>query len=219
MRGSLDQPQSLSLPIWAKNISALRSRLGLSQAIFGQRLDTSAMSVSRWERGVQEPSAELYINLGKLEGKPLCWYFWERAGLGHEDLTSVIPKLQTRLNVINLEVVNAGAGTSQSKVPKLVAVPLLKIAAASHGETVPSESNLYDAPVESMIAVPREWCPNPATTKCLRVRGSSMKPLIHDGYVLVVDTSQTDHAKLDGKIVIAWHRDKGLSVSRLQACD
>src|ERR1700719_3956925 len=90
MRGSLDQPQSLSLPIWAKNISALRSRLGLTQAIFGQRLDASAMSVSRWERGVQEPSAELYINLGKLEGKPLCWYFWERAGLGHEDLTSVL---------------------------------------------------------------------------------------------------------------------------------
>ena len=46
-----------------------------------------------------------------------------------------------------------------------------------------------------------------------------MKPLIYDGYVLVVDTSQTDHAKLDGKIVIAWHRDNGLAVSRLQAYD
>ena len=213
------QPKSLSAPIWAKNISGLRSRLGLTQRIFGQRLDASAMSVSRWERGIQEPSAELYINLGKLEGKPLCWYFWERAGLGHEDLTSVIPKLQTRLNVINPEVVNAGEGTNQSKLPELVAVPLLKAAAASHGDNVYSESSLHDAPVESMIAVPRDWCPNPATTRCLRVKGNSMKPLIHDGYVLVVDTSQTDHAKLDGKIVIAWHRDKGLSVSRLQAYD
>jgi phage repressor protein C with HTH and peptisase S24 domain len=177
------------------------------------------MSVSRWERGVQEPTAELYINLGKLEGKPLCWYFWERAGLGQEDLTFGRPKLQTRLKVVNLEVANAGAGTNEAKLPELVAVPLLKIAAASHGENVPSESSLHDAPVESMIAVPRDWCPNPATTRCLRVKGNSMKPLIHDGYVLVVDTSQTDHAKLGGKIVIAWHRDKGLSVSRLQAYD
>jgi SOS-response transcriptional repressor LexA len=219
MRMSRHQMQPLSLPIWAKNISGLRGRLGLTQTIFGHRLSTSAMSVSRWERGLQEPSADVYISLGKLEGKPLCWYFWERAGLGHEDLTPVIPKLQTRLNVINLEVVNAGAGTNRSKLPELVAVPLLKIAAASHGENVPSESSLHDAPVESMIAVPRDWCPNPATTRCLRVKGNSMKPLIYDGYVLVVDTSQTDHAKLDGKIVIAWHRDKGLSVSRLQAYD
>ena len=46
-----------------------------------------------------------------------------------------------------------------------------------------------------------------------------MMPLIHDGYILAVDTSQTDHINLDGKIVIAWHRDKGMTVSRLHAYD
>jgi hypothetical protein len=30
-------------------------------------------------------------------------------------------------------------------------------------------------------------------------------PLIADSYVVAVDSSQNDHALLDGKIVIAWH--------------
>jgi SOS-response transcriptional repressor LexA len=43
-----------------------------------------------------------------------------------------------------------------------------------------------------------------------------MKPLICDGYIVAVDSSQTNPVDLDGKIVIAWHKDLGLTVSRLQ---
>lgn len=46
-----------------------------------------------------------------------------------------------------------------------------------------------------------------------------MMPLIGDGYILVVDSSQTDFSKLNGKVVIAWHKDMGLMVSRLQHYD
>jgi SOS-response transcriptional repressor LexA len=53
----------------------------------------------------------------------------------------------------------------------------------------------------------------------LRVRGDSMAPLIYDGYILAVDSSQNDRVKLDGKIVIAWHKDMGLTVSRLKRFD
>ena len=42
-----------------------------------------------------------------------------------------------------------------------------------------------------------------------------MMPLIHDGYILVADSSQTQPAKLDGKVVIVWHKDMGLTVSRM----
>jgi SOS-response transcriptional repressor LexA len=78
---------------------------------------------------------------------------------------------------------------------------------------------LQDAPVESMIAAPKDWCPHPATTSCLRVRGSSMSPLISDGHILVVDFAQNNIGELDGKVVIAWHKDKGLTVSRLKRYD
>jgi SOS-response transcriptional repressor LexA len=222
MRKSLGNPQIPLKPEWAANISDLRQHLNLSQSVFGGRLSSSAMSVSRWERGTQEPSAGSYIELGNLAGAPVCWYFWDRAGLRNEEFIRVMPKLKKsmrRTNVINFQIANAGGGHKRPEVAQLVAVPLVKVVAASHGENGDSVPTLHDAPVESMIAAPKDWCPNPATTTCLRVKGNSMNPLLYDGYILVADSSQTDPSKLDGKIVIAWHKDKGLTVSRLQAYD
>jgi SOS-response transcriptional repressor LexA len=70
-----------------------------------------------------------------------------------------------------------------------------------------------------MIAAPEDWCPNPATTSCLRLRGNSMSPLIQDGCILAVDSSQNDQTQSNGKIVIAWQKDTGLTVSRLRRFD
>ena len=39
------------------------------------------MTVSRWERGLVEPTASGYISLGNLAGHTDAWYFWRRAGL------------------------------------------------------------------------------------------------------------------------------------------
>ena len=209
-------------PDWATTISELRQRLNLSQTAFGRRLHSSAMGISRWERGTHEPPAHIYIELGNLAGAPLCWYFWARAGLRKEDFMRVMPKLREsidRTNIINFQIASAGGGHKRPKVAQLVAVPLVKVVAASHGENGDSVATLRDAPVEGMIAAPQDWCPNPAATTCLRVKGNSMNPLLYDGYILVVDSSQNDASKLDGKIVIAWHKDKGLTVSRLQAYD
>ena len=204
---------------WSTTICELRRRLGLSQTAFGQRLYSSAMAVSRWERGTQEPTAESYISLGNLAGDPLCWFFWSRAGLSNEDLMRVMPTLKKRLNnteASNYQIASAGGGHKKSKIPQLVTIPLLMVAAASHGEKGDSSSILHGAPIESMMAAPSEWCPNPSSTICLRVRGNSMSPLISDGSILAVDTSQRDQATLDGKIIISWHKKMGLTVSRLK---
>jgi phage repressor protein C with HTH and peptisase S24 domain len=204
------------------SISKLRQSLNLSQTDFGQRLHSSAMGVSRWERGNQEPSAGSYIELGNLAGAPGCWYFWSRAGLRTEDLMRVMPEFRSqfsRTNLMDFQIENAGSGGKKLTAPQLVAIPLLKIAVASHGGRGDNSMLFNDAPVESMIAAPKEWCPNPSATTCLRVRGNSMTPLINDGYILAVDSSQTDHSELRGKVVIAWHKDMGLMVSRLQNYD
>jgi SOS-response transcriptional repressor LexA/DNA-binding XRE family transcriptional regulator len=207
---------------WATAISEFRQRLNLSQTAFGQRLHCSAMAISRWERGMHEPTAGSYIELGNLSGTPLCWYFWGRAGLPTEDLIRVMPKLgrqRGRTNAIKFQMANAGSGPKTSNASQLVAIPLHEVVAASHGERGDSSAALHGAPVECVIAVPKDWCPNPSATTCLRVRGNSMMPLIRDGYILAVDSSQIDPAKLDGKFVIAWHRDMGLTVSRLRHYD
>jgi transcriptional regulator with XRE-family HTH domain len=211
-------------PEWAALISDLRQRLNLSQLEFGRRLHSSPMGVSRWERGEHEPSAGSYLELGTLAGAPLCWYFWGRAGLRTEDVMRVLPKAKKRFGqgaLIELRGAHAGsAGRKPSaSASPLVAIPLLKAGVATHGGRGDSSTLLHDAPVEGIVAAPFDWCPNPDSTTCLRVRGDSMRPLIYDGYILAVDSSQTNFSELNGKMVIAWNKDMGLTVSRLQHYD
>jgi transcriptional regulator with XRE-family HTH domain len=194
---------------WASRIIALRRRLQMSQSELGQQMNASAMAVSRWERGVQEPPANIYVQLGNITGDPECWYFWGRAGLSSDDLMRVLPAVRSRLRknrMLKLEVVQAGAHRALKRPEELVAIPLLPVVAATHGGKGDPAENLTQVAPESMLAAPSKWCPNPAYTSCLRVHGRSMMPLIHDGYIIVIDTSQT-------------HKDHGLIVSRLQRFD
>jgi SOS-response transcriptional repressor LexA len=217
------KPTPSGRPPWAKAIRALRLRLKLNQASLGARIGFSAMTVSRWERGAQEPPSHGYIGLGNLSRDVTCWFFWERAGLRSEDVLRVLPTLQqgTQTSTLhNFEIVSAGSGPKRAgHKHELVAIPLLKVAAGSVEKVGDNLPLLSDAPVESMIAAPKDWCPNPAYTSCLRVRGTSMVPLIQDGFVVAVDSSETDLNKLDGKIVIAWHKDTGLTISRFRRFD
>ena len=80
----------LARPEWATRIEKLRDRFGSSQTEFAKKLDVSAMAVSRWERGVNEPPANGYIALGKLAGRDGCWFFWERAGITKSDVRRVL---------------------------------------------------------------------------------------------------------------------------------
>jgi SOS-response transcriptional repressor LexA len=177
------------------------------------------MAVSRWESGSHAPPSHIYIELGTLAGDPDCWYFWARAGLRTEDLMRVLPKLISRINKRShqgVQTARAGSGGKKTEETQVVAIPLLQIFAGTPGEMGDSSPSLHDVPVESMIAAPKEWCPNPATTSCLRVRGNSMSPLIKDGYIVVVDSSQKDRNALNGKLVIAWHKSIGLTVSEFR---
>jgi len=65
-----------SAPPWAKAVRELRSSLDLNQSDFGARMGFSAMAVSRWERGAQEPPSHGYIALGNLARDSTCWYSW-----------------------------------------------------------------------------------------------------------------------------------------------
>jgi len=47
------------------------------------------------------------------------------------------------------------------------------------------------------------------------VKGDSMSPLILDGYIIAVDTSDIESDGLVGDIVVASHNERGLLVSRL----
>jgi transcriptional regulator with XRE-family HTH domain len=104
-------------PEWARSIRDLRHELGLNQAELGLRLHYSAMAISRWERGEQEPTDRAYIELGNLSGNPKCWHFWGRAGLHSENLLRVMPEMRERLqrsSFGDLEIVRAGSGARKT---------------------------------------------------------------------------------------------------------
>jgi SOS-response transcriptional repressor LexA len=223
MAGTEPRSNDSPRPAWAKAIRDLRLRLKLSQSDLGGRIGFSAMTISRWERGTMEPPSNGYIGLGILSRNATCWFFWERAGLRSEDVLRALPILK-RVSQASLqhhiEIVTAGSGPRrvEEKV-QLVGIPLLKVAVAGYGERSDNLPLLTDAPVENMIAAPKNWCPNPSFTSCLRVRGNSMAPSIQDGFIVAVDSSDTDASKLHGKVVIAWHKDKGLTISRFRRYD
>jgi transcriptional regulator with XRE-family HTH domain len=221
---SLRGPRKTGIPPqeWSLKIESLRQGRKLSQADFGRQLGVSAMAVSRWERGVAEPTGETYIRLGNLADESLCWFFWKRAGLRLSDVMRVLPEAHRRLaesRIPNVSLVRAGSSKKHSwKKAALVAIPLLPVHAGTTGSQG-DNIDLAEIPPESVLAAPAEWCPNPASTMCLRVKGNSMSPLILDGYIIAVDSSDVEHDKVVGQIVVALHKEKGLLVSRLLRFD
>jgi transcriptional regulator with XRE-family HTH domain len=76
----------VSVAEWARGIAELRKRLEMTQTELADRLGVTAMTVSRWERGLVEPTASGYIALGNLAGVKDAWYFWKRAGLNEQQV-------------------------------------------------------------------------------------------------------------------------------------
>jgi hypothetical protein len=215
------------VPEWSSAILQLRLRLELSQSQFGSRLHYSAMAVSRWETGKQEPTSRCFIQIGNISGPPQCWLFWARAGLKSADLHKMLPDTHTDMRMSStpeFEIVHAGSEIKKPRpkgAPKhrLVAIPLLEVHAGTIGQEGGQFADFGSAAAEEVIAAPAFWCPNPVQTNCLRVKGTSMSPLINDGDVVAVDASQTNPEELNRKIVVAWHREKGLSLARFISAD
>jgi transcriptional regulator with XRE-family HTH domain len=194
--------------------------MGLTQSAFASRLHYSAMALSRWERGTHEPPAQAYIQIGNLIGEPGSSWFWQRAGFRSSDLSKMMPEgrgILRKSSFPDFEIVAAGShkknGVSLQKA-RLVAIPVLAAHAATRGNKGDQFMDLDDVPAQEMIAAPAVWCPHPADTTCLRVRGESMAPLINDDDIVAVDRSATDPGELSGKIVVTWQRESGLTLSR-----
>ncbi len=66
-----------------QQIERLRLKYAMSQTDFAKKFRTSAMSVSRWERGVNEPEAHDLLRLGLMAKQVGMdgWMFWNEAGL------------------------------------------------------------------------------------------------------------------------------------------
>src|SRR5579859_3617009 len=116
-----------SLQEWASHITSLRERLKINQAELARRLECSAMTISRWERGLLQPSAEHFIQLGNLGGKGEAWFFWEMAGIQASKMVESLGSSSRRSRGLDAPHLDrARAGAKAEHVPDVVGLPLLK---------------------------------------------------------------------------------------------
>lgn len=181
-------------PEWAKKIEEMRESLGLSQAALAKTLNVSPMAPSRWERGINRPPSSIFLRLGKLIGHPLCWYFWQEAGLSKDDLVSCADPAEIVSSKLHVP--------SSVSEAEYIALPLLPQSASRF------EIPLLNEKKDFMIAR-RDWCPHPERTICWQYKGTGMRPLLADASIVAVDLSETAPANLDGKMVLATHHDHG----------
>jgi SOS-response transcriptional repressor LexA len=86
---------------------------------------------------------------------------------------------------------------------------------------IPLYSEVADGKVEGKIAeevitAPKEWCKHPDETFCLRARDEKMAPVIRTGYIVAIDQKERDRTRLDGKLVLASHAQKGTVLHTFQ---
>lgn len=201
-------PSKVKLPEWAHRIAKLRDSLRITQTSLAERLKVTPMSVSRWERGTQEPSSEILILLGNMSAEPDNWYFWRAAGLSPKAINDL--KSQARGPQ---RLFPAAAPQHKPSRKSLVPISLLnvKVGADSTG------SKQIAGEVESVLSAPRAWCPNPANTVCIHVISDTMAPAITEGSIVAVDTSQTGVEALRNTYVIAQHASSGIFIGRLSS--
>ena len=205
---------------WSDRLRQLLKELKLTQAGLAERLGVSPATVSRWLAAKNEPTAETYVALGNLAGRPRGDYFWERAGIDTSELPDANMRQALSSMRVSLENFNliAGKNVSQQLSGKsnAVAVPLMNVTA--FGDPIPPHENvrLSQAKMEDVLLAPLAWCPHPENMLSMHVAGDSMYPTIPSGSILFVDTASTEREKLHEKLVVVAHRDLGFKVARFQ---
>jgi transcriptional regulator with XRE-family HTH domain len=205
---------------WSNRIRRLLADLKLTQAGLAERLGISPPTVSRWIQGRHEPTAEGYIALGNLAGRPGGVYFWERAGMNTAGLADAsLPRASSSLRVSleDLKLIAAGRAAQQlADKGNAVAIPLLRVTA--YGDRIPpyEDVNLSKIDVEEILVAPLKWCAHPDHMIGMHLAGDSMLPLISPDSIIFVDTAATDRDQLHQHIVVASHRDLGFKVARFQ---
>lgn len=84
-----------------ENIRALRESRGLSQEELAVKLNVVRQTVSKWERGLSVPDADLLIGLSEALGEPVSALLGEKIA---EERADEVAALAERLKVINLRL-------------------------------------------------------------------------------------------------------------------
>jgi SOS-response transcriptional repressor LexA len=198
-----------SLPEWAAVIGKLMRGKRLTQQTLAAKMNVTQASISNWIAGKKEPKPEMYFRMAKLwPDAPEIPLLLKRASdiSGSFQVPGYEPMIGKRKPASGTRGVRFGKLSSDA-----VEVPLLKDPAATGN---PRQINEHD--IEEFMAMPGSLCPNPDAIVCIKVVGDSMSPMLEDGYIVAVDTAQTDRTRLHGQMVAARDPEGGVTIKWLR---
>ena len=203
---------------WPSKIKDLREALNISQEQLARRLDVTKKTIAEWEQARQSPTPERALQLAKLApaGGDLRRWFTrfalERIGADDRLVSDALfsgKRVRGRQAPLPGEGVRVIASADLADrfralegLNDFVPIPLLKDAAAAG-----SPREISDADLDGYALLHYSSCPNPADFTCIRVRGDSMAPILHDGALVAIDHSQRDPLALNQKMVAARTAD------------
>ena len=184
---------------YSLRIKKLRKALGLTQHVLARKLGVLPWAVASWEQGRWEPSGEHCAQLARLASPEEARYFLGKLGLDRETVLAKFPETSVQPPEIRIYTTEQWKPGTQDRLRFQVQIPVLRDEAAAGS---PREINERD--IDSFIAVPSKFVPKgTGAYSGIYIRGDSMEPVLGDRFIVVVDHTERDPARLRGRMVAA----------------
>ncbi len=189
-----------------ERIRELCEKSGLKQQGLAKQVGLSQNAISKWLSGKSTPSTKSYSMLGQLSPTDaLAKYFAAKA-------IDSSPGIRGMIHVADDEKQDAKrARRAIAHSADVALVPLLKDAAAAG---IPRA--IRDDEIDQSLSFPAAWVPHPDFTRCVRVKGDSMSPVLEEGYIVAVDTYNKEPRDLVSSMVAARDPEGGITIKWLR---
>lgn len=199
------------------------------QSAFARQIGITPQHLNNILKTRSKPTLEIIASIASTQGVSFDWLLTGEEDMNvHEAQPSYGGPIDLPPNMRKAihDLAHAAGIASQNDAPTLIQfldrkalprfdpdeyafLPLLVDSAAAGN---PRE--IKDDDVEEWCIVHRNAVRHPGATACIRIKGSSMEPLLPDRSIVAVDHSRSDPDALLGKIVAAYH-EEGVTIKRL----
>lgn len=186
---------------YARRIKKLRAALQLTQHALAERLQVRPQVVASWEQGRKEPSASSYRRLADLAPPKDAWFFLEQIGVTKQLVRAKWPEQASRRSSKDS---SSPPWATRIRIAKVNAMPFVQVPLLREN-CPPTPREITADDIESVIAVPTSLLSDkPDAYVGIRHRGDSMAPVLQDRFIVVVDRTNRDPARLAGRMVAVW---------------
>jgi SOS-response transcriptional repressor LexA len=155
--------------------------------------------VASWEQGRREPSAASYHRLADLAPPKDSWFFLKQIGVTKQLVRAKWPE-----GARHIKTQPSPPPITRNRSGKSDSVPFLQIPLLREGRpATPREILARD--IESVVAIPTAvLAPKTDAYIGFRHRGEAMRPILQDGFIVVVDRTIRDWSRLSGRMAVIW---------------